>query len=112
MSGGWVLGLFGKPLPATGAPTAQPDLRHLSPGRYRLQVRRTGYRANDAHTACLEMGSPKEPSAQQLRQPQALTADKPELDRVVRVGRDGRLQRNLPMRSNDIVLATLEPAAK
>jgi xylan 1,4-beta-xylosidase len=103
---------FGKPLPATDARTVQMDLRHLAPGRYRLQVRRTGYKANDAHTAYLEMGSPKELSAQQLHKLQELTADKPEVDRTVRVGSDGRLQWKLPMRSNDIVLATLEPAAK
>jgi len=103
---------FGKPLPAAGARTVQLDLRGLAPGRYRLQVRRTGYKANDAHTAYLEMGSPKELSAQQLRELQELTADKPEVDRTVRVGPDGRLQWRLPMRSNDIVLATLEPAAK
>ncbi|HEX6706195.1 MAG TPA: cellulase family glycosylhydrolase [Albitalea sp.] len=100
---------FGKPLPAVGAPALQLDLRHLAPGRYRLQVRRTGYRSNDAHTAYLEMGSPQALSAPQLRQLQELTADKPETDRAVRVRADGRLQWKLPMRSNDVVLVTLEP---
>jgi xylan 1,4-beta-xylosidase len=102
---------FGKPVPAIGAPSVQLDLRHLAPGRYRVQVRRTGYQANDAHTAYLQMGSPKDLSPEQLRQLQALTADQPELDRTVRVGADGRLQWKLPMRSNDVVLVTLEPAA-
>ena len=103
---------FGKPVPAIDARPVQLDLKHLAPGRYRLQVRRTGYKANDAHTAYLEMGSPKELNAEQLRQLQELTADKLEVDRVVRVGANGSLQWKLPMRSNDVVLVTLEPASK
>lgn len=101
---------FGKPVPPIEARPVQLDLRHLEPGRYRLQVRRTGFKANDAHTAYLEMGSPAELNAQQLRQLQDLTVDKPEVDRTVRVGADGRLRWKLPMRSNDVVLVTLEAA--
>jgi xylan 1,4-beta-xylosidase len=103
---------FGKPVPAIDARPVQLDLRHVAPGSYRLQVRRTGYKANDAHTAYLEMGSPKELNAEQLQKLQDLTTDKPELDRVVRVGRNGKLQWTLPMRSNDILLVTLEPAGQ
>jgi xylan 1,4-beta-xylosidase len=103
---------FGKPVPAIAARPVRIDLRHLAPGRYRLQVRRTGYKTNDAHTAYLEMGSPKALDAQQLRKLQGLTADKPELVRTVSVRADGKLQWTLPMRSNDIVLVTLEPAGK
>ena len=58
------------------------------------------------------MGSPKALSAEQLAKLQELTQDRPEADRVVKVGKDGKLQWKLPMRSNDIVLVTLEPAKK
>ncbi|MED5619128.1 GH39 family glycosyl hydrolase [Ideonella sp. BN130291] len=102
---------FGKPLPANPARAVQLELQHLTPGRYRVQVRRTGYKANDAHTAYLEMGAPKELTAQQLATLQQSSSDQPEVDRTVRVGANGRLQWSLPMRSNDIVLVTLEPAA-
>jgi xylan 1,4-beta-xylosidase len=103
---------FGKPVPAIASRPVQLDLRHLAPGSYRVQVRRTGYLANDAHTAYLEMGSPKELNAAQLRKLQDLTADKPEVDRVVQVGANRTLQWKLPMRSNDVVLVTLEPVTK
>jgi xylan 1,4-beta-xylosidase len=102
---------FGKPVPAIDARPVQLELNHVEPGDYRLQVRRTGYKANDAHTAYLEMGSPKELSAQQLQKLQALTEDAAEVDRVVHVEANGQLRWKLPMRSNDIVLVTLEPAA-
>jgi xylan 1,4-beta-xylosidase len=103
---------FGKPVPAIASRPVQLDLRHLAPGSCRVQVRRTGYLANDAHTAYLEMGSPKELNAAQLRKLQDLTADKPEVDRVVQVGANRTLQWKLPMRSNDVVLVTLEPVTK
>jgi xylan 1,4-beta-xylosidase len=103
---------FGKPVPAVAARMVNLNLRHLAPGRYRVQVRRTGYKANDAQTAYLEMGSPKELTAAQLQDLQQLTADQPVVDRTVRVGADGRIPWTLPMRSNDIVLVTLEPVAK
>jgi xylan 1,4-beta-xylosidase len=73
-----------------------------------LKVRRTGFKANDAHTAYLEMGSPSSLDAKQLDRLHALTADAPEIDRNVRVSRDGQLSLDLPMRSNDVVLVTAE----
>jgi xylan 1,4-beta-xylosidase len=103
---------FGKPVPAIDARSVQLDLRHVAPGNYRLQVRRTGYKTNDAHTAYLEMGSPRELNAKQLKKLQDLTTDKPEVDRVVQVGSGGNLQWKLPMHSNDVVLVTLEPTEK
>jgi xylan 1,4-beta-xylosidase len=103
---------FGKPVPAIDARAVQLDLRSVAPGSYRLQVRRTGYKANDGHTAYLEMGSPKELDARQLQKLQDLTTDKPEVDRTVRIGPGGTLQWKLPMRSNDVVLVTLEPAGQ
>lgn len=103
---------YGKPIPSTASRPVQLSLHGVAPGSYQVQVRRTGYKANDAYTAYLEMGSPKELSADQLQKLQDLTTDKPEVDRNVRVGSNGKLQWNLPMRSNDIVLVTLEPATK
>jgi xylan 1,4-beta-xylosidase len=99
---------FGKPVPNGTAPAIKLALQNLQPGAYRLQLRRTGYKANDAHTAYLEMGAPKELSAAQLQTLQGLTTDRPEAEKVVKVGANGRLDWSLPMRSNDIVLVTLE----
>ncbi|WP_434031173.1 hypothetical protein [[Pseudomonas] boreopolis] len=90
----------------------QLRLTHLAPGSYRLKARRTGFKANDAHTAYLEMGSPASLDAKQLARLQALTTDAPEIDRRVRVERDGRLSLDLPMRSNDVVLVTAERLAE
>ena len=97
--------------PSRAVAPARVTVSGLAPGRYRLQLRRTGYRANDAYSEWLRQGRPKDLSAAQLRQLQALTADRPVLDRVVTVGRDGRWQQRLAMNTHDVLLITLEPEA-
>jgi xylan 1,4-beta-xylosidase len=103
---------YTKVQPAAAAPTARVALAGLKPGAYRLQVRRTGYRANDAYSAYLAMGSPASLSPEQTRDLQALTTDKPETDRKVTIGAKGDFNLDLPMRENDLVLVTLEPAER
>lgn len=100
---------YTKVQPALPAPPVTLVLGGLKPGPYRLRAHRTGFRANDAYTAYLEMGSPKSLTPEQERQLHALTTDRPEIDREVMVsaGRDFSLE--LSMRQNDIVLVTLEP---
>ncbi len=102
---------YTKPLPSTASTPVQLRWKQLPPGAYRLVVRRTGFNANDAHTAYLLMGSPASLDAKQLEHLHALTADVPEIDRRVHVGDDGQLSLDLPMRSNDVVLVTAERQA-
>ena len=101
---------FGKPVPATPARTVQLRIAHVAAGNYRLRVHRTGYQANDAFTAWLEMGKPDSLNAEQLRHLSALIHDAPEADSLVKPGADGVVDTTITMRSNDIVLVTLEPA--
>lgn len=103
---------FTKVLPASPAAPVDLRLSGLRPGSYRVTLQRTGFKANDAHTRYLEMGSPASLSAGQLAELQGLTADKPELTRTVRVGGDGHAQLRVAMRTNDVVLATVEPTER
>ena len=96
-------------VPAAPAPAARLAFKHLPAGAYRFQVKRTGFRANDAYSAYIEMGAPASLSASQLGKLQELTRDVPETDRKVRIGADGEYTFELPMRSNDVVLVTLTP---
>lgn len=83
-------------------------LTHLAPGAaYRLQVHRTGFHANDAYSAYIEMGSPKDLNPDQVARLNELTRDLPEKNQVVRSGTDGVLEIDLPMNSNDILLIDL-----
>ena len=101
---------FTRVLPAQPAPPAELAFIHVRAGTYRVTIRRTGFHANDAHTRYLEMGSPTSLSPAQIAALQASTRDRPESSRMVTVGRDGRYRLSVPMRTNDVVLASIEPA--
>jgi len=88
-----------------GTPLAL-ELKGMKPGTYTMQVYRTGFKANDAHTAYLEMGKPKSLTQSQVAQLQALTVDKPET-RQVKVAANGTASVQVPMRVNDVVLVKI-----
>jgi xylan 1,4-beta-xylosidase len=100
---------FTKLLPARPSAPTIVEISNLRSGSYRLTVRRTGFRANDAHSQYLEMGSPKSLSPAQLDELQRLTRDLPETSKRVMIGRNGRYSLQIPMRTNDVVLLLLEP---
>ena len=103
---------YSRVLPASPSAPVAVRFRGAKAGKYRLQVRRTGFRANDAYTAYIEMGAPNALTPAQVDQLHTLTKDAPETDRVVTVGKNGAFNAAVPMRSNDIVLVTLEPLSK
>lgn len=103
---------YSRVLPATPSAPLAVSIRHAKPGKYRLQVRRTGFRANDAYTAYIEMGMPDKLAPEQLEKLTALTKDAPEVEREVSIGKSGSYALTVPMRSNDVVLVTLEPVEK
>lgn len=103
---------FTRKIPARGAAPLSIGLQHLPAGRYRLQVRRTGFLRNDPMSLYIDMGLPSDLTPEQLQALQSATTDAAEQDRTVRVGREGALSIDLDMRSNDVVLVTLEPVEK
>jgi xylan 1,4-beta-xylosidase len=101
---------YTKSIPNHPVPPVRLQITHLTPNAtYRLEVHRTGYQANDAYSAYIEMGSPKELSAAQIAHLNELTRDLPETDKAMRSGSDGKFEFSVPMNSNDIVLIKLEP---
>jgi xylan 1,4-beta-xylosidase len=103
---------YSRIVPAVPAPSLHVTFKNLSSGIYRLEVHRTGFRANDAYSAYIDMGAPRALTATQLDQLNLLTRDLKEINRVVKVGKKGSYTFSLPMRSNDVVLFTLEKAKK
>ena len=99
---------YSRLVPATPVPSLRVSVSHLSPGEYRLKVCRTGFRANDAYSAYIDMGAPESLSQEQVEQLRTLTRDLPESDRVISVGSGGSYKFSLAMRSNDVVLITLQ----
>lgn len=103
---------YGRVVKANHAASAAVKFGHLRTGNYRLRVHRTGFRSNDAYSAYIEMGAPKDLTPAQLKQLEELTRDLPETERIVHVGRSGAYDFVLPMRSNDVVLVRLERVRK
>ncbi|MCY1648383.1 cellulase family glycosylhydrolase [Caulobacter sp. SL161] len=100
---------YTRPHPASDIEPLKVRLSHLKPGRYQLRVRRVGYQRNDAYSAYIEMGLPTTLTPAQLRSLEALTQDRPEIERLLRVSGDTSV--DLPMRANDVVLIELDPLA-
>ena len=103
---------YSRIVPSMRAPSVKLRFSNLTAGSYRLNVHRTGFRANDAYSAYISMGAPKDLSPAQLDQLRTLTRDLPETDRVVRIGKGGSCRLALSMRSNDVVLVSLERISK
>ncbi len=102
---------YGRIVPAIPAAPVELNFSHLASGSYRLRVHRTGFRANDAYSAYIDMGAPKSLTPEQLGKLTELTRDLPD-DRVVQVGATGSYSFSLRMRSNDVALVTLEKITK
>lgn len=99
---------FTKIIPSHPAAPIRMQVTHLLPNAaYRLEIHRTGFHVNDAYSAYLEMGSPKELTAAQVAHLNKLTSDVPETDKVVRSSAGGTVGITVPMNSNDIVLVKL-----
>jgi xylan 1,4-beta-xylosidase len=87
-----------------GVPVQIRVTQLASDAPYQLEVYRTGFHANDAYTAYVEMGSPKELTTAQIAHLNELTRDLPETDKAVRSRSDGTMEFSIPMNGNDIVL--------
>jgi len=99
---------YTKVIPSHPAAPVKLEVSHLAPGTaYRVEVHRTGYHANDAYTAFIEIGSPNELSPAQIAHLNELTRDLPETDHIVHSAPDGTVEITIPMNSNDIVLVKL-----
>jgi len=99
---------YGRLVESVAQAPARLHFTHLRPGRYRLCLFRTGYRHNDAYSAYIDIGLPGRLSAAQIDRLQASTRDLPETDRTVRVLRNGSVDLDVPLRTNDVVLAQLQ----
>lgn len=98
---------FIRDLPPAAKGDARVRLRGLAPGAYTLTLSQVGYRRNDAFTAYMDMGSPRQLTRNQVTALKATATGEPALRRTVRVGADGTFDYRLPLRQNDVFLMQL-----
>ncbi len=98
---------YKRDLPAKTTAPAAIRLTHLPMGRYAVKVYKTGYRANDAYTAYLDMGAPAQLSLQQVQQLQRASDGKPVQSSIVTIDSKGTFTASYPMRENDVLFVEL-----
>ena len=104
---------YTKVIPSHPVAPVNLHLTHLAANAsYHLEVHRTGFHSNDAYTAYIELGSPKDLTEAQIAHLNELTQDLPETDKVVRSDTGGNVEITFPMNSNDIVLVKLVRSEK
>lgn len=101
---------FIKDLPPKSKGSAQVTMRGLKPGAYTMTVSQVGYKQNDAFTAYIGMGSPKQLTRSQVTTLKAQATGKPSRQTTVQVGSDGKFSTALPLRENDVYLLQLSAA--
>jgi xylan 1,4-beta-xylosidase len=98
---------FRKLHPSTPLPPIDLTVTSLQPGKYRLVVHRTGFKANDAYSQYIEWGRPKDLMPEQIEAMRKLSSDTPETELMVDVGASGTFHREIPIRTNDATLVSV-----
>jgi len=100
---------FIKDLPPKAKGKVDVSLGGLKQGAYTMTVSQVGYKQNDAFTAYIGMGSPRQLTRDQVSTLKAQATGKPARQQAVTVGSDGRLRTTLPLRENDVYLLQFTP---
>ncbi|MEO7496881.1 MAG: glycoside hydrolase [Massilia sp.] len=101
---------FIKDLPPKSKGQVEVNLHGLKKGSYTLTLSQVGYKKNDAYTAFIGMGSPKQLSREQVASLKSVATGAAAEKRAVRVGADGNFKLALPVRENDVYLLKLSSA--
>lgn len=96
-------------LPSKGKAVLKVSLENVPNGVYDCQFRKVGYRANDAFTIYKDMGEPDNLSQNQVEIIKSYTTGEP-FKRMIVTIKDGTFACSEPMRTNDILFITLDPA--
>jgi xylan 1,4-beta-xylosidase len=99
---------YRKELPAANKGTLRLELTHLTGASYRVSTYRIGYEHNDAYTAYLHMGAPRQLTTEQVSALNTVSTGEPESITEVKI-EDGSYHCELPLRTNDIYLVVLTP---
>lgn len=95
-----------KDLPANTKGVVKATFKNITPGRYRVDIYKTGYKANDAYNAYLDMGLPDQLSRQQVIQLKQASNDKP-VSSFITIGATRSYTQTIGLRENDVLLITL-----
>jgi xylan 1,4-beta-xylosidase len=84
------------------------DIAHVPNGRYKIDVYQIGYKHNDAYTAYLQMGAPRQLTREQVEALKKVSGGAPSSESVVSIA-GGHFTKTLPLRTNDCFEVVLTP---
>ena len=99
-------GYFISPRPSAAVSPVSLELSGIKNGKYRLEIYKVGYKENDPFTRYLEMGRPQHTSIQQEKELAGYSLGLPVSTSVITIT-NGKFNRQLPLRENDIVFVKL-----
>ncbi|WP_193161967.1 GH39 family glycosyl hydrolase [Microbulbifer hainanensis] len=94
-------------LPAADKGRTAVRISGLQGGDYRLKIFRVGYRQNDAYSAYIAMGSPRQLSREQVQKLKAEASGTPAQEETIKISASGEFSTELPLRENDVYLLEL-----
>ena len=100
---------YKRDLPAKPKDKVTLLLADVPKGKYSMEIYKAGYRVNDAYAAYRDLGAPAQLTKAQVAEIKARNGGAPIVTGTVKIGRDGKFQRQFDLRENDVVLVTLEP---
>lgn len=80
------------------------EIANVPPGKYRLEIYRTGYRVNDPYTTYLFMGRPDQLTRQQVETLKEKSSGEPATVENVKADRKGVVRKTLDLNENDVYL--------
>jgi xylan 1,4-beta-xylosidase len=98
---------FKRDLPAADLPPVHLTLRNLPAGTYTVSVFGVGHHLNDVYDDFLAMGSPANPTREQVSELARKNSGEALRKADVTIGTDGVYQGTFPMRQNDVYLVSL-----
>lgn len=97
-------------IPAKALAPIRLKLHGLQPGKYMVQIYKTGYHANDPYSAYFEMGSPSQLSREQVKILKKKEADDPIEQITVNINASGNFDKQLAINQNDVLLIKINRA--
>ena len=93
-------------LPSKKIADAQVSITHVKNGKYVLQIFKEGYRINDPYDMYKDLGSPGQLTKEQVRNIKKASDGQPMSSETI-VIKNGKFEKTLPMRQNDVYLVKL-----
>lgn len=99
--------LFLQNKPAKEAGSVSVTIKHIPIGKYKLKIYRVGYHYNDAFSAYLEMGAPRNISLQQEATLKKIASGYPESQKIISIT-NGEYKDQFKIKQNDIYFIKLD----